>query len=383
MAQHDEPAFEEAGLYDPAAPDAAERLALLEHLHERGVTIEEMVAAGEFTPYLASLAADRILLDIGQVLSAEQVAERTGSSVERVQRVRLACGLPAEEGQQLPSWIPEDISGFEMASTVFGESATLAFTRVMGASAARIAEAAIGLFLSEIDTELNARGASGVEWAQANEEAASLVGVVTTLMTHLLREHLILAIRRQRPASLTNESVGNVLPMSIGFVDLTSSTEWATSLPLREQADALSLFEKSAWEIATKRGGRIVKLIGDEAMFAAPDPVDACEIALELCAAVSEERLLPEARGAVGFGDVVTRDGDYYGPLVHIIARSVKLAGESGVVVDSAVATRCRAAGALIEFTELGPQSLRGIEEPVPLFSATRPHVPAEHGRAS
>lgn len=370
MAQQDEPPFEEIGLYDPGAPDAAEQLALLQHLYERGVTIEEMVAAEQFTPYLATLAADRILLDVGQVLSAEKIAEMTGSTVERVQRVRLACGLPAEEGQPLPSWVSDDVAGFEMASAVFGESATLAFTRVMGSSAARVAEAAVGLFLSEIDTQLNARGATGLEWAQANEEAASLAEVVTTLMTHLLREHLIIAIRRQRVASWTSENVGNVRSMAIGFVDLAGSTEWATSLPLREQAAALSLFEKAAWEIATKRGGRIVKLIGDEAMFAAPDPVDACEIALELCAAVSREHLLPEARGAVGFGDVVTRDGDYYGPLVHIVARSVKVAAASNVVVDWAVATRCRAAGAPIEFTELGPQNLKGVEDPVLLFVA-------------
>ncbi len=370
MAQRNEPSLEDAGLYDPAAPDAQERLALLEHLLERGVTIEEMTAAEQVTPYLATLAADRILLDIGNVLSVEQVAEQTGSSIERVLRIRLACGLPGEEDQPLPSWVPGDVNGFESASALFGESATLAFTRVMGSSAGRIAEAAIGLFLSEVDAQLSARGASALEWAYANEEAASLVDVVTTLMTHLLREHLGFAIRRQRAFSAITDGPGNVQLMAIGFVDLANSTEWATSLPLREQADALALFEKAAWDIATTRNGRIVKLIGDEAMFATPDPVAACRIALDLCAAVSKEPSLPEARGSVGFGDVITRDGDYYGPLVHIVARSVKVAAQSGVVVDAPVATRCRTEGAPIRFTDLGIQRLRGIEEPVPLYAA-------------
>ena len=36
---------EQAGLYDPDEPDAAERLALLEYLTERGATIEQMVEA--------------------------------------------------------------------------------------------------------------------------------------------------------------------------------------------------------------------------------------------------------------------------------------------------------------------------------------------------
>ena len=370
MTQRGEPSFEAAGLYDPAAPDASERLALLEHLVERGVTIEEMTAAEDLTPFLATLAADRILLDIGPVLSAHEIAEQTGVAIDRVLRIRLASGLPGEEDQDLPAWVVEDVIGFELAAALFGEGATLAFTRVMGSSAGRIAEAAIGLFLAEVDSQLSARGATGLEWAQANEQAASLSGVITTIMTHLVREHLMLAIRRQRAATGSDGNVGNVRAMAVGFVDLANSTEWGTSHPLREQVDALALFEKAAWEIATTRGGRIVKLIGDEAMFASTDPVVACEIALDLCAAVSNETSLPEARAAVGYGDVVTRDGDYFGPLVHVVARSVKVAAESSIVVDDAVVKRCQAAGAPINFTSLGPQNLRGIEEPVLLYAA-------------
>ena len=367
--------FEDAGLYDPHASDASERLALLEHLADRGVAIEERVAAESVTPYLATLGADRILLDAGNLMSAHVVATETGVPIDRVLRVRLASGLPAEAEHLVPAWLVDDVNGFQAASVLFGESATLAFTRVMGSSAARIAEAAIGLFLSEVDAELSERRATGLEWAVANEEAASLVGVVTTTMTHLLREHLMLAVRRQRATSGADGSAGNVRQMAIGFVDLANSTEWATSLTLRDQVDALALFEKAAWEIATRNGGRVVKLIGDEAMFAVSDASDACTIALDLCDAVSREPSLPDARGAVGFGEVVTRDGDYFGPLVHIVARSVKAAVESGVVVDESVMKRSRSAGNAFRFTSLGPHPLRGVEAPVSLFLAERSRI--------
>jgi adenylate cyclase len=370
MTQGRARSFEDAGLYEPAAPDASDRLALLEHLSERDVAIEEMVAAQSVFPHLATLAADRILMDAGTLVSAQQIAAQTGVAIDRVLRVRLASGLPAEAEQLLPAWVVNDVNGFEAASVLFGEAATLAFTRVMGSSADRIAEAAVGLFLSEVDAELNARGASGVEWATANEEAASLVGVVTTTMTHLFREHLMLAVRRQRVASSSDAGTGNVRSMAIGFVDLANSTQWASTLALRDQARALALFEKSAWEIATKRGGRVVKLIGDEAMFAVADAPDACQIALDLCEAVSKEPSLPAARGAVGFGEVVTRDGDYFGPLVHIVSRSVKVAGESEVVVDESVMNHTRSAGVKIRFTAIGPQAFRGVEAAVSLFLA-------------
>jgi adenylate cyclase len=367
--------LERAGLYDPAAADAIARLDLLEHLLEGGVTIDEMVAAERSGQLLVTLAADRIMIDLGAPLTPEQIARKVGVAIDRVLRLRLASGFPGDVDQPVPEWVADDVAGFELASALFGEGATLAFTRVMGSAASKVAEAAIELFAAEVDSRLNARGALPIEWAQANEQAASLVDVAAAILTHFLREHVVLAIRRQRADV---EMHGNVRPSAVGFVDLANSTEWASSLSLPQQARALALFEAAAWEIATTTRGRVVKLIGDEVMFTAPDPVDACKIALDLCAAVDAEPSLPPARGAVGLGDVVTRDGDLYGPLVHVIARAVKVADESAVVVDAALASRCRESGAPIEFADLGPRQLRGIDAPVNLYRAVnldRPRV--------
>lgn len=358
--------YVEAGLYDPDSPDAAEWLELLEHLSAQGATIEQMVTAlGQGG--LIALGADLTMYEFGGRITAEQAAERSGLTVERVQRLRLATGFPFEPGASLPGWLPEDLAGFDLGAAFFGEGAVLAFSRVMGASAARVADAALALFLNEIEAGLDANGASLVERARANEDASGLLDVVTSIMNHLVREHLELAVRRQRVAA---EGWGRAaLATAIGFVDLASSTEWATSIPLRAQADALARFESAAWDIATRRGGRIVKLIGDEAMFVTNDPVAACHIALEICEAVDAEPSLPRARGAVGFGEVAMRDGDYYGPLVHITARAVKAADEGAVVVTAG--TRDRVTGGGLHFESIGAQALRGIEEPLPLFVVT------------
>lgn len=42
---------------------------------------------------------------------------------------------------------------------------------------------------------------------------------------------------------------------------------------------------------------------------------------------------LPGVRAAVGYGDVTWRGGDYVGPLVNLVARSVKVATAGTVVV--------------------------------------------------
>ncbi|MFP5327782.1 MAG: hypothetical protein ACLGHT_09910 [Acidimicrobiia bacterium] len=48
-----------AGLYDPAAPGAAQRLELLEHLASEGITIDEMVEADRANRLTIS-AAERL-----------------------------------------------------------------------------------------------------------------------------------------------------------------------------------------------------------------------------------------------------------------------------------------------------------------------------------
>ena len=52
--------FEAAGLYDPAAPGAADRLALLEWLVSQGATLEQMVDAQRHGS-LTGLAGDLVL----------------------------------------------------------------------------------------------------------------------------------------------------------------------------------------------------------------------------------------------------------------------------------------------------------------------------------
>ena len=125
---------------------------------------------------------------------------------------------------------------------------------------------------------------------------------------------------RSRRSSSGSEGATEVV--ALGFVDLVGSTAWAESLDLREQSLALTRFESAAWSSAVLAGGRVVKTIGDEVFFAAPSADAACTIGLEVCEAAGADHALPPARGAVGFGPVIPREGDYFGPLVNLLARS-------------------------------------------------------------
>jgi class 3 adenylate cyclase len=362
-------ALEAAGLYDPQSPTAAERLALLQYLEERGATVAEMVEAdaGDVLQALSSYLAA-----FGPVerLTAGEVAARAGTTVEWIRRLLLAEGVLADESTLLPAFVVDDVAAFELGMALFGEEATLAFTRVMGASVARIVDAAISLFYGEIGPTLSA-DLTEVERARVNERTGAVFALLPTVITHLLEQFF--RLNSVRAASTHGgDAAGQVATVGIGFVDLVGSTGWAERLSLKEHALALARFETAAWDIATGQGGRVVKLIGDEAMIVAASAETVCHIAAALCAAAANDPALPGARGGVGFGDVTSRGGDYVGPLVNLVARSVKAAPEGAVVVTAeTLALLPSPLPSSWRTSDLGPQVLRGIEEPVRLFAVS------------
>ena len=116
----------------------------------------------------------------------------------------------------------------------------------------------------------------------------------------------------------------------------------------------MNIFDSTASEIVIGRGGRVVKLIGDEIMFAANDALTAADIALALVEAFATHDVLPPVRAGIATGDVLARDGDFSGAVVNLAARAVNVARPSSVLVDpetrnaieDSTAFSCRTAGA-------------------------------------
>jgi class 3 adenylate cyclase len=112
-------------------------------------------------------------------------------------------------------------------------------------------------------------------------------------------------------------------------------------------------------------------MIGDEVFFVAPSVDAACRIALQVCAAVAVDPQLPPARGAVGYGLVIPREGDYFGPLVNLVSRLVKVADPGVVLVTAEAASALPTDGGWTR-NELALKTLRGVEHPVSVFAVDR-----------
>jgi adenylate cyclase len=367
MRPEDLQTLQAAGLYDPASPNAAERLALIEWLVAQGTGAEQIVAAVRTGSTLTGLAGDLARGSETRWTLAE-VAEQSDLSPAQCEQLRVAVGLPPVEAERL--FGPDDIaafSSFGRASQIFGEQEVLAFMRVVGNALARIAEGAVSLFLTSVERPILESNAGEVALAQANLTVMRAFDMIPPVMASLLRSHLEVAVRRMRDARL--ERSANLVGMAVGFVDLVGFTGLSRQL----DADALSRlvgrFEEVASDVVTRKDGRLVKVIGDEVMFVARDAAAACDIALTLVERFTGDGAVTP-RGGLAAGALLARGGDYYGPTVNLASRVADLAVPEEVLVTEEVATE--AAGAALRFEAAGKRLLKGFDEPVKLFAVAR-----------
>ncbi len=343
--------WERAGLYDPADPDAGERLALLEYLTERGATIEQMVQAHR-AGSLPGVAGDLVTQGATTLVPLKEIARRSGVDLPRVRRALLAAGIPTTPDSEVSADLVGLMQAFEAGSGLMGDEAILAFTRVLGASAMNIAEAAVALFWAEFGPGSVSEGPDELARARLSEAATRAFLAVPDVMAHAVMDQFERAQRRsQAVRGWSSPSQGDAVEgpggptetVALGFVDLVGSTAWSQALTLRDQNLALTRFESAAWSSAVLAEGRVIKMIGDEVFFYAPSVDAACHIGTEVCRAAADDDVLPAARGAVGFGAVTPREGDYYGPLVNLLSRLVKVGAPGELVAtEAAVALLAR-----------------------------------------
>jgi len=357
------------GLYDPTAPDADARHELIAYLVSIGATLDDLIAYRDELPSLGTVVTMRP----GRPrYTPAEVSERTGISEEDGRRLWRAAGFPEVEPDGV-AFSDEDVETLQLiaaARALFGEDAVLQLTRVIGSALARIADAAVSSFLVNIEVPIVSKEPQALAIAQANFAAASLVPGLSRAMDVLLRHHILAARRSLLAWQETGITGYEVQQLAVGFIDLVGSTELALDMTAGELGNVLADFEALVSDEVVSRRGRVVKLIGDEAMFVAPDIATACDAALTVLSVLAERPSLPPARAGLATGDILTRDGDYFGPVVNLAARIVSVAGPSEAWVPAGSVGSLERSGFHVRPT--GVHALKGLDEPVELAAIGR-----------
>jgi adenylate cyclase len=362
--------FAAAGLLDGL--DGEERKAreqLLRQLAADGVKLQEMKAAVA-EDRLALLPVERVL---GGQYTAREIEQRTGVSAALMLRIRRLLGLP-EAGLDDRAFGDADVEAAR-SMRVFLEAgladeSIVEITRVLGEAMSRLAATTTAAFVNAFlkpgdgEHEVAARFA-----ALAELLAPALSPVFTAAYNAHLRESVGRGILGR--AELQAGQFPGSQEIAVCFADLVGFTRLGGELEIQELGGVVSRFAELAAEVVAPPV-RLVKTIGDAAMFVSPEPSPLVGVALSLVQA-AEDADLPSLRAGLASGPAVLRAGDFYGHSVNLSSRVTGIARPGSVLCTEKVHD---ASTEDFDWTFAGARRLKGIADPVKLYRARQRPAP-------
>ena len=355
---------------DPADASNDHRRWVAQQLLDSGIPDDDVLAIATAPDILREMSF-RVLFP-GARMNASEFGARVGLTPDQLLDVRRAAGLWVDDvghhDRVFATVDEEAFVAFAGGVALFGEQATLQFVRVMGSALAQVAEAAVALFGARVAHPLSEQQATPeVQFKSEVLATQALAGVGSGLQT-LFRFHAETAIRRLNRAREAAESY-NTARLAVGFVDLVGFTPLAERIDAAALSDMFDEFEAIAYDVIAQHDARLVKLIGDAVMFTALEADAACDIALTLVEQFEGDHSPVTPRGALAFGEMLVRAGDYYGPVVNVAARAADQAVPYEILVTDELAAGTSDA---FDVTPAGRRQLKGIASPVSLSTLTR-----------
>ncbi|WP_194925217.1 adenylate/guanylate cyclase domain-containing protein [Catenulispora pinisilvae] len=290
--------------------------------------------------------------------TAYEVCKAAGIPYDEARRYWRAMGF-ADVGQAR-AFTDADVDallrlGGMPRSGLFTEEFAIQVARSMGQTTARLAEWQVDALFDAFDTA----GVGSAEMAEFGYRIGRRVlPELEELLVYVWRRQLAAAAGRVRQ-QLQEHAEGQ---QAVGFADLVSFTRLSRQLSEEELARLVSVFEATAADTVAFGGGRLIKTLGDEIMFAADSPARAARIALDLLASMRRTEAVPELRIGVAYGHVVQRNGDIYGTTVNLAARLTSLAEPDQIVVDPELA-KALDPDAAFALAPIGTRMVRGLGE--------------------
>lgn len=372
--------FEAEGLLDGLADDERKsRVALLERLVADGAEVEELRAAIS-DRRLALLPLERMLSGRPRYTTIE-VAERSGIPIDEIERQWRSIGIAVPDRAEV-SMSREDLDSADRMRAILDsglEPEQLAeLGRTIAVSMSQFAAASRQVMGR---TFVRPGGSEDEVSDRVFEGAGELIPLVGPTLNYVYRLHLRDQLRH---AAFNDDEdggrVGGGPPdaekIAVGFADLVGFTKLGEELPPEALGRVTGRLEEVARDVA-HGSVRLVKLIGDAAMFASADTSALLQSTHDLVDAMAaEEDGFPLIRAGVAYGNALSRGGDYYGRPVNLASRITEVARPGSVLVSADV--RDHVAEGEFVFSRAGGKHLKGISGSTELFRSRRPEPDLE-----
>jgi adenylate cyclase len=355
-----------AGTWTPAL---AAHARIVARLRERGHSLDDIRQAGE-SGRLAFAYTEDLFPGDETTYTLEQAADDVGLEPALIERIYAAAGFSAGALERLTE---DDLQLLRYISAVLAAGfplvAFLQLVRVYGQAMAQIADAEVRLFHLYVHEPLMRDGVPGLQMAEEMQGlAGELLPLASPIMDAMHQRFLSRSVEQDVIGHMEIDLEGSPelgrLRVAIAFADLAGYTRLTEELGDELAVNAVERFT-DAVEHTLPDDARVVKTIGDEVMVVGSDAGALAEWAVGFQRLVRGERPLP--RIGVHTGEVVYRDGDYYGREVNLAARVVARAAGGEVLVTRPVV---EAAHAHLKFKRIGEVKLKGFNEATELFSA-------------
>jgi adenylate cyclase len=307
---------------------------------------------------------ERAILGKPPQLTGAQVAEPAGFTVKQAQRLWRALGFP--EADDTTSFTSADADALVRVAAIARDGrldfeTIVRMTRAVGQTIDRLAEWEVAMLAGVLEKS---------EPPSMRAEALRLVESIgpnfDELLVYVWRRHLAAAVARVE--SLDSPQEEQVAEATVGVADLVSFSALTNDLAEDQIGDLVEVFEARSHDIVGRRGGRVIKTLGDSVLFMAPSPADGMDIAWDIIKMIGGDSRMPDVHIGVVTGSVVLRMGDVYGPAVNLAARLVGVARRNRVISDTHTAgllpeerfeTRVLPARPVRGFGDLEPVSVR------------------------
>lgn len=276
-------------------------------------------------------ALEEQLLGEAPTLTRLEVAEQAGVPLEVAQHLWHLLGFAHAEDDDR-AFTQADVVALRFTQDLIDLGILDAerqdgLVRTLGRSFARLAEWQVGL-LADTAAE------SGVDPTEALLGLAdSVLPRVENLQSFIWRRHLLSV--SSRALAVAGAPDQRTSRRAVCFVDIVGYTSRSRTLSDRDLVSWLEAFETAALDTVIENDGRIIKNIGDELLIVTDTAEHAAAIALELTRRGADpDDDFPAVRAGVAYGEVVTRLGDVFGPVVNIAARLTSVARPDSVLID-------------------------------------------------
>jgi adenylate cyclase len=358
---------------------AAAQARVVARMRDRGHTLDSLRNAAR-EGRLAFGYAESLLPDAERGYTLAEVAEHTGLEAELIERLMALLGTPtALEG----TMTERDAEAMELVGAILATGfplvALLQLVRVYAQSMRKVAEAEIRMFHLYVHEPLIRQGVGALEMAEEMEElAAELMPLTGPLIDYLHQRYRRFFSEQDVVGHMESEfgarELGRVT-MAFCFVDLAGFTRFTEEEGDEEALDLIERFVESV-EATLPGEATVVKTIGDEVMIVSPEPVPLTEWSVGFLGLFQER---PQPRVGLHYGDAVYRDGDYFGTQVNLTHRVVARALGGEVMVTREIAESA-ADSHYLHFEPIGEVELKGLENPIELFTVHPAHETGEHG---